>query len=178
MTKAMLPSNMNSLKYMKAEDLYKCIKNNHKTVYNLKAYSLYDATSTIDIEKDEPIYVIDVRGSDFIGGHIKGCINIPYKDLRTMNTETGNYDNIDDFINKYLKDKTNVNVLFHCAMSQQRGPSAALLISRLLQEPKYKDFIEKSNVNIMVLYKGFINWQQEYGNDSEVTEDYNKYIWG
>lgn len=178
MTNSVLPSSMNSLKYIKAEDLYQCILNGNKTVPNLKGYSLYDKQSTLDIGNNEPILVVDVRGDDYIGGHIKGCIHLPYKELRKMSSETGDYDHIDGFIKDYLLGNSNVNVVLHCAMSQQRGPSAALLISRVIQQEKYADFLEKANVNIMVLYKGFINWQQSYGNDSQATEDYNKYIWG
>ncbi|XBW35722.1 hypothetical protein QEN19_001292 [Hanseniaspora menglaensis] len=178
MTKSILPTSLNNLKYLKAEDLYKCILNEHKTIAGIKGYSLYNVDSTLDIDANEPIVVVDVRGEDFIGGHIKGCVNFPYQDFRRVNPDTGIHDQIDSFIKKYLEQNENVTIVFHCAMSQQRGPSAALLLSRILQETKYQQLLEKSNINIMVLYKGFINWQQEYGKDKAVTEDYNSFVWG
>ena len=171
---------MNSLKYIKAQDLYKCIKNGYKTTSNIKGYSRNDPTSTIDIGEDEDVLIMDMRGDDFIGGHIKGCINIPYAQFRKYDANTGDYTTIHNFIKENIIDKgsKNVNVVFHCAMSQQRGPSAALVLSRFLQEKEYEELLEKTNINIMVLYKGFINWQQEYGKDEEVTEGYSKFVWG
>ncbi|CAI8505160.1 unnamed protein product [Hanseniaspora opuntiae] len=98
MTKSILPTTMNSLKYIKAQDLYKCIKNGYKTPSDIKGYSKTDPTSTIDIGEGEDVVIVDMRGDDFIGGHIKGCINIPYSDFRRYDSETGDYINIYNFI--------------------------------------------------------------------------------
>ena len=180
MTNSVLPTTLNGLKYIKAEDLYKCIKNGHKTTLGIKGYSKQDANSTIDIGEGEDVVIMDMRGDDYIGGHIKGCINIPYAEFRRYDSQTGDYTNIHNFIKKSIIDKNtnNVNVVFHCAMSQQRGPSAALILSRILQEKEYEELITKTNINIMVLYKGFINWQQEYRKDEDVTEGYSRFVWG
>lgn len=180
MTKSILPTTMNSLKYIKAQDLYKCIKNGYKTPSNIKGYSKTDPTSTVDIGEGEDVIIVDMRGEDFIGGHIKGCINIPYSEFRRYDSEKGDYINIYNFVknNIIARESKNINIIFHCAMSQQRGPSAALVLSRFLQEEDYENLINEKNINIMVLYKGFINWQQEYGKDEDVTEGYSNFIWG
>ncbi|KAK3059264.1 hypothetical protein LTS18_011267, partial [Coniosporium uncinatum] len=61
-----------------------------------------------------PIAVIDVRDSDYIGGHIRGSRHTPSNTLDHAIPE----------LVRTLRDKE--TVVFHCTMSQQRGPSAAL----------------------------------------------------
>ena len=72
-----------------------------------------------------------------------------------------------------LRDKE--KVVFHCALSQQRGPSAAL---RYLRE---RDATlggeEGSKQEVFVLDGGFVEWQQKYGDDEKLTEAYVKDIW-
>lgn len=96
-----------------------------------------------------------------------------------------------------LKDKE--VVVFHCALSQQRGPSAAL---RYLREKERLDAgvkleskgevkeegagksegseVEeghKPKQRVYVLKGGFTEWQEKYGEDSSLTEGYQKDIW-
>lgn len=77
-----------------------------------------------------------------------------------------------------LQDKK--TVVFHCALSQQRGPSAAL---KYLRE---KDGSLRSlgvgeeiaaEQEVYVLDRGFVGWQQVYGDDERLTEGYVKDIW-
>lgn len=65
-----------------------------------------------------------------------------------------------------LQDKK--TVVFHCALSQQRGPSAAL---RYLREKG------ESDQEVYVLDLGFTGWQQKYGTDERLTEGYRKELW-
>jgi Cdc25 family phosphatase len=116
-----------------------------------------------------------------------------------------------------LKDKD--TVVFHCALSQQRGPSAALLYlrerERLLgasvkpsptpisamvkkstaenneseggdgtwgdapagQEEEEGGGEEKKEQKVYVLDRGFVRWQELYGEDGRLTEGYVKEIW-
>jgi rhodanese-related sulfurtransferase len=60
------------------------------------------------------VTVVDVRDSDYIGGHIVNGINVP--------THTHDY-RMPELV-RTLKDQE--TVVFHCALSQQRGPSSAL----------------------------------------------------
>jgi rhodanese-related sulfurtransferase len=63
---------------------------------------------------DPSLAIIDVRDSDYIGGHIRGCTNVPSPSLDYRLPE----------LVRSLRDKQ--TVVFHCALSQQRGPGAAL----------------------------------------------------
>lgn len=65
--------------------------------------------------------VVDVRDSDFIGGHIPNCRNAP---SRTF------LDTLDDLIHD-TKDVP--QVIFHCALSQSRSVTARILYE--LREP-------------------------------------------
>jgi rhodanese-related sulfurtransferase len=70
--------------------------------------------SPVSISSPSALAIIDVRDSDYIGGHIRGCTNVPSPTLDYRVPE----------LVRTLKDKE--VVVFHCALSQQRGPGAAL----------------------------------------------------
>lgn len=149
------------IKYIDASDLYKWI---------------IDGKNNLG----QPFQVIDVRGSDHIGGHISGSWNYPYKKLKHANSEsTPGDDNYIDKLYKQLESKRGTNgiidVIFHCAQSQQRGPSAALLFLRYLNGIKEGNVIDK--YRIYVLRGGFNHWQDVYGTDDLVTEDYVQDLW-
>ena len=131
--------------------------------------------------------IIDVRDSDHIGGHIRGSTWVPSSDLDFKLPE----------LLRTLQDKE--TVVFHCALSQQRGPSAAL---RYLREKERVEGsggveskgevkeegegVEKKEGNekeggkkqkVVVLKGGFTEWQEKYGTDEELTEGYRKDVW-
>lgn len=58
--------------------------------------------------------IVDVRDSDHVGGHIRGSTWVPSSELDYRAPE----------LVRTLRDKD--VVVFHCVLSQQRGPSAAL----------------------------------------------------
>ncbi|KAL8996625.1 MAG: hypothetical protein Q9169_003907 [Polycauliona sp. 2 TL-2023] len=60
------------------------------------------------------IAIIDVRDSDYAGGHIRSSIHVPSSTLDHRLPE----------LVRTLQSKE--KVVFHCALSQQRGPGAAL----------------------------------------------------
>lgn len=76
-----------------------------------------------------------------------------------------------------LKDKK--TVVFHCALSQQRGPLAALKYLRerdgLLAALGEAPLAEKQEV--VLLERGFTGWQEEYGEDERLTEGFRREIW-
>lgn len=72
-----------------------------------------------------------------------------------------------------LKDKE--KVVFHCALSQQRGPSAALRYLRERERVFGPDELKKQEV--YVLEGGFVLWQDVYGNDERLTENYAADVW-
>lgn len=134
------------IKYLEASELYRWIHAGHTTTFH------------------ERFQVVDVRGHDYIGGHILGGWHVPYK---TLNAE-----GINALKHRLLESNSTVNVVFHCAQSQQRGPSAALKFLRSLSQEEQKHLV------IWVLRGGFNHWQDEYGEDETVTEGYTPELWG
>ncbi|KAL2760163.1 hypothetical protein ACRALDRAFT_1059947 [Sodiomyces alcalophilus JCM 7366] len=120
---------------------------------------------------DPTVAVIDVRDDDYIGGHIKGSINVPSHTLDAMMPS----------LVRRLQDKK--TVVFHCALSQQRGPSAALQYlrerDRLVKPEAGATESDESDPNQLVylLDRGFVGWQETYGEDERLTEGYNKELW-
>jgi Cdc25 family phosphatase len=109
---------------------------------------------------DPSLAIVDVRDSDFLGGHILGCTNVPSQTLDYRLPE----------LVRTLKDKE--TVVFHCALSQQRGPGAALRYLREREkmtaaEGEGKDVedggkkTEVKEQKVYVLVGGFQEWQEQ-----------------
>ena len=133
----------------------------------------------------QSIAVVDVRDSDHIGGHIKGSTWVPSSQLDHKTPE----------LIRTLKGKD--VVVFHCALSQQRGPSAALRYLREKErlypgkvesrgEVEEKgEGVDKEDVEgdggkkqkVVVLKGGFTEWQEKYGSDERLTEGWEKDVW-
>ncbi|ABN65968.1 predicted protein [Scheffersomyces stipitis CBS 6054] len=112
--------------------------------------------------------VVDVRDSDFVGGHIRGCYHYP----------AGNFHYTLPELQQRLMDNEINDVVFHCALSQVRGPSSSLKFLRSLDDIKDNNLKKYfDNVHVYVLKGGFTRWQAKYGEDEEVTEGYEKDIW-
>lgn len=77
-----------------------------------------------------------------------------------------------------LKDKK--TVVFHCLLSQIRGPSAALKYLRqrdgLLRALGEKE-LDETEQEVVVLERGFSGWQEVYATDERLTEGYRKELW-
>ncbi|KAG4302171.1 hypothetical protein PCK1_001443 [Pneumocystis canis] len=120
-------------------------------------------------ENKEEIAIIDVRDTDFIGGHIKGALHIPSCQLSS------------DILNLVEKTKNAKEVIFYCSFSQQRGPSGAKLFLKTLKyiQQNIKNTQKKYGFpKIYVLQGGFVEWQKKYSEDEKLTEGYNKELWG
>lgn len=125
----------------------------------LKASSSSATASTDDAAKTKPsLQVVDVRDDDHLGGHIRGSKHVPSATLDYATPE----------LVRTLADRD--TVVFHCMLSQQRGPSAALKYARererLLGADKGKCLLDgedggKGGQRVMVLEKGFGGWQQQ-----------------
>lgn len=75
-----------------------------------------------------------------------------------------------------LQDKQ--TVVFHCALSQQRGPSAALRYLRERDDAlKAQGETPRDDQTVYVLDRGFVGWQEAYGGDERLTEGYRKELW-
>lgn len=73
-------------------------------------------------------------------------------------------------------------VVFHCALSQQRGPSAALRYLRereAQQQQRHggEDNLDVDKQKVYVLDRGFVGWQEVYGPDERLTEAWRKELW-
>ena len=83
---------------------------------------------------------------------------------------------------RQLRDKK--TVVFHCALSQQRGPGAALKYMRERERmfPRAKGGEgggsgETEEQKVYVLDRGFVGWQEVYADDERLTEGYRKELW-
>ena len=117
-------------------------------------------------ETASEIAIIDVRDSDRIGGHIKSSQWIPINTLDYKLPE----------LIRILKAKK--KVVFHCALSQQRGPSAALRYARERAKVlKNEKGANEDHQQVCVLEGGFSMWQAKYGDDEKLTAEYAKDLW-
>ncbi|SCU79143.1 LAFA_0B01046g1_1 [Lachancea sp. 'fantastica'] len=138
-----------AIKYIDAPELFKWLQLGHSA-------------------SNEPFRIIDVRGSDHVGGHIKGSFNVPYRQIRDDEDKCRE---LRDRLRSAAAGSSVVNCVFHCALSQQRGPSAAMKFLRQLGDDDLSKF------KIYVLRGGFNHWQSLYGEDQSVTESYQKDLW-
>lgn len=104
---------------------------------------------------------------DYLGGHIKGSTNVPIHQLDAMMPT----------LLRRLRDKK--TVVFHCMLSQQRGPGAALRYIREREDNlRAQGGTPKDKQVVYVLDLGFSGWQQTYAEDERLTEGYRKELWG
>ncbi|KAJ6256342.1 hypothetical protein Dda_8840 [Drechslerella dactyloides] len=127
------------------------------------------------------VAVVDVRDTDHIGGHIRSSIHSP------SSVFTVTLDTLLHTLKPYDA------VIFHCALSQQRGPSAAIKYLRakraLEQQRRLASSDEEEELlygsvkggkdaqEVYVLDGGFVRWQEKYGEDERLTESYDKELW-
>ncbi len=134
------------------------------------------AQSLLEPAEKAKIAIIDVRDSDHIGGNISGSQWVPADQLDARIPE----------LIRTLKDKE--RVVFHCMLSQQRGPRAALAYARAKQRAEQKEAKEAAEAGgstvegqvkqeVCVLEGGFGSWQATFGEDSRLTADYQPDIW-
>lgn len=142
-----------------------------ETVATLRRMSREQLSDLLLSQDASQIAVIDVRDDDHIGGHIHSSMHVPSSSLDHRIPE----------IIRTLTDKE--VVVFHCALSQQRGPSAALRYMRE-KEAKVKKGEAKGTIGpldigvkdagirtvssggktqeVYVLDRGFVGWQEKY----------------
>ncbi|KAI0344429.1 Rhodanese-like protein [Trametopsis cervina] len=107
--------------------------------------------------------IIDVRDDDWYGGNIKGSRNSP---------SHGFLHKVDKLVNET---KDIPIVVFHCALSQVRGPKAARVYaeSRDLLQAEGKDIPHQ----VLVLQGGFSDFQAKFRKDPELVENWDAEVW-
>lgn len=107
--------------------------------------------------------IIDVRDDDWHGGNIKGAQNSPSHGFLHK-------------VDKLVKDTKNIPlVVFHCALSQVRGPKAARIYAetRDLLQTEGEDIPHE----VMVLRGGFEDFQAKFHRDPELVENWDQEVW-
>ncbi|KAF5369275.1 hypothetical protein D9758_002615 [Tetrapyrgos nigripes] len=108
--------------------------------------------------------VVDVRDDDYAGGNIVGAVNLPSRDFLM------NVDNL-------VKDTKNVPVMvFHCALSQVRGPKAARIYKETRQNV-LSETDDTSSTQVYVLRDGFTVFQTKFKDDPKLVENWDKDVW-
>jgi rhodanese-related sulfurtransferase len=166
-----------NLPYISREALAAQIRESHsssETTSTSTSTSTSDTPSNLSLPSN--IAIIDVRDSDHVGGHIRGSTWVPSSQLDYKMPE----------LLRTLKGKE--VVVFHCALSQQRGPGAALRYAREMEakmkegnggEVKERDGegVKDGGQKVVVLKGGFTEWQEKYGRDERLTEGWEKGVW-
>ncbi|KAF9077516.1 Rhodanese-like domain-containing protein [Rhodocollybia butyracea] len=112
----------------------------------------------------EDYIVVDVRDDDYAGGNIVGSINMPSNTF---------LDSVDTLV-KETKDVP--MVVFHCALSQVRGPKAA----RIYKETRQNVLSETDSTSptkVLVLRDGFTGFQAKFKDDAKLVEKWDKDVW-
>ncbi|KAH9933168.1 Rhodanese-like protein [Epithele typhae] len=108
--------------------------------------------------------VIDVRDDDRDGGNITGSHSAPSAQF---------YVRVNDLVQKT---KAVPTVVFHCALSQVRGPQAARTYAEA------RDQLEGDGEDIphqvLILRGGFSDFQAKFKDDPKLVENWKKEVWG
>ncbi|CAE7116087.1 unnamed protein product [Rhizoctonia solani] len=107
--------------------------------------------------------VVDVRDDDFLGGNIVGCVRAPSSKYLTT---------VDDLVSKT---KDIPKMIFHCALSQQRGPKAARVYAETRNNRLNPG--ETPTQEIYVLRGGFTEFQSLFKDDPKLVEKWRKEVW-
>jgi len=104
--------------------------------------------------------VVDVRDDDYAGGNIVMGQNWPSQNFNLR---------VHELVEKTKGVKT---VVFHCALSQIRGPQAARIYADKLQVRG-----ADTEHDVFVLRGGFTQFQAKYQDDPALVENWDKDVW-
>ncbi|KAK4272830.1 hypothetical protein QN277_021333 [Acacia crassicarpa] len=110
-----------------------------------RSISYITGSQLLSIRRQPNIAIIDVRDDErSYDGHIGGSLHFASDSFS---------ENISNLVQQ-VKDKD--TLVFHCALSQVRGPTCARRLANYLEDFKKDDAGIK---NIMVLERGFNGWE-------------------
>lgn len=117
------------------------------------AQIIKEAPSSTSTSETKPIQVVDVRDDDFRGGNIVGARNVP--------SESFAHDENREALRSLAEELKDVpKVVFHCALSQVRGPKAARMYSEVRKEILGEK--EGKEQEVLVLRQGFSGFQSKF----------------
>jgi rhodanese-related sulfurtransferase len=105
--------------------------------------------------------IVDVRDEDFKYGNIKSAVNIPAHELLA---------NPDAAVEQVLKAEPQT-IIFHCALSQVRGPKSARAFAEAM-----KSIPGEKKPEVVVLRGGFNEFQKQY-RDSDFLVNLDADAW-
>ncbi|RKO97795.1 hypothetical protein CXG81DRAFT_6241, partial [Caulochytrium protostelioides] len=103
--------------------------------------------------------IYDVRGDDFVGGHLKAAKNVPISTFVTS---------IPQIVDE-VKGKD--EVIVHCMQSQLRAVKAARALQAGLDASA-----KGSAPQVKIMEGGFSRWVHDFGDSDEVA-DYDVQLW-
>ena len=127
-------------------------------VKEVSAEGLYDQFTN----DDSTFVVVDLRREDYSQGHIKGAWNVPVTgqmtedDLSTLLEKLNNY--------TQQKNISQLDVIFHCSSSKNRGPRVANQFSAFIDQNKCYTTYQSC-----VLVNGYTGWSQLFESKKDST---------
>lgn len=101
--------------------------------------------------------IIDVRGSEYKDGHIASAANHPEPDFHDDAQ-------VDALVEKYKNEET---IVFHCQMSQVRGPFCAKRFASRLEVLLAN---AEKKPRVQVLTGGYKDFSEQFKDDAELLE--------
>lgn len=118
------------------------------------------------LRTETSVVVVDVRDEDRAGGHIKGSVHVPSGKLQRE---------VSNFVGQWKNEDV---VVFHCMMSQVRGPTCASAFSAALGAAVKAGDVQKVP-EVLVLEGGFQEFSRSYSeSNSDLFEDFKPQFYG
>lgn len=111
------------------------------------------------LQEGAPLAVVDVRDDDRAGGHIKGSIHVPSHDFRRR------------LPSLLIELKSKEAVVFHCMMSQRRGPSCASAFAKSLDDAAERHAIG-TIPDVLLLEGGFMAFARHYSEETKTLYEH------
>ncbi|KAI0056271.1 Rhodanese-like protein [Artomyces pyxidatus] len=105
--------------------------------------------------------IVDVRDDDYAGGNIANSHNLPSETFHAK---------VDELV---TRTKDVPMVIFHCALSQARGPKAARIYAQAREHSHGKD----DQQEVLILRGGFNDFQAKYKDDPLLVENWDPEVW-